>query len=472
MHKPNIPMRPITSGIGSCPHRLAKVLARPLTKALGSISGAHLKNSTDLINRLKNISLEGKKMASFDVKALFTNVPIDSAIKAIKRAIQDMDEDDLPVKKADFVKLVSLCINFSPFEFNGEEYNQHSGLAMGSPLSPVAACLAMEMLEQEEYIKIMGRGATWIRYVDDIMIVVPNGVDLRRKLDRLNRVNERIKFTLELEENGTLPFLDTSIMRSGGVPKFKVYRKDTNCDDFIHYYSAHSERIKSGVVIGFYLRAMRVSSEEYLQEEIKYIQEAFSKLAYPLGLLIKLKNKARKIANRRNDENNNRKKDMRYLTVPNSKEAMIISNYLRNTNINVVTSTGNRIGELTSKKRPRNEKLMEKSIIYKIPCSGCDKSYIGETGRGLKQRIRDHRADVRHHRTSNALVVHIDQEAHLPRWDGTQIIRKGLNKSMRKTMEAAYIHMENSLNSRVGFVTWANVAAQVTVEAEKRKNPG
>ena len=36
VHKEGVPLRPITSGIGSAPHRLAKILARPLTKLLGS----------------------------------------------------------------------------------------------------------------------------------------------------------------------------------------------------------------------------------------------------------------------------------------------------------------------------------------------------------------------------------------------------------------------------------------------------
>ncbi|XP_076037629.1 uncharacterized protein LOC143023045 [Oratosquilla oratoria] len=87
IHKPGIPMRPITSGIGSAPHRLAKRLAKPLSNALGSISQAHLKNSTDLINRLNNVDFKGKEMASFDVKALFTSVPKEGAMEAVKEAV-------------------------------------------------------------------------------------------------------------------------------------------------------------------------------------------------------------------------------------------------------------------------------------------------------------------------------------------------------------------------------------------------
>ena len=47
IHKEGVPMRPITSGIGSAPHRLAKVLAKPLTKLLWSVIDSHLGNSGD-----------------------------------------------------------------------------------------------------------------------------------------------------------------------------------------------------------------------------------------------------------------------------------------------------------------------------------------------------------------------------------------------------------------------------------------
>ncbi|XP_076035370.1 uncharacterized protein LOC143021647 [Oratosquilla oratoria] len=85
VREPGIPMRPITSGIGSAPHRLAKHLAKPLSAAIGIISNAHLHNSTDLINRFKHFDLNKKKMASYDVKALFTNVEIEGAMEVVRR---------------------------------------------------------------------------------------------------------------------------------------------------------------------------------------------------------------------------------------------------------------------------------------------------------------------------------------------------------------------------------------------------
>ena len=96
-------------------------------------------------------------------------------------------------------------------------------------------------------------------------------------LTRLNSVHEKIQFTVEEEEDQKLPFLDTLIHRGDEDLRFSVYRKPTNKDDYIHYYSAHSNKTKSGVVIGFFLRALRICSPEFLESEVTYVIDSFMK---------------------------------------------------------------------------------------------------------------------------------------------------------------------------------------------------
>ncbi|XP_076052764.1 uncharacterized protein LOC143032181 [Oratosquilla oratoria] len=117
-------------------------------------------------------------MASFDVKALFTRVPEGGAMKAVKEAVNKISENEVPVSKSDYIKLISICISFYPFTFNGKVYRQHQRLAMGSPLSAVMASLFMELLERDEYIKTMGRNSTWCRYVDDVISIYPRGTNI------------------------------------------------------------------------------------------------------------------------------------------------------------------------------------------------------------------------------------------------------------------------------------------------------
>ena len=146
-------------------------------------------NTSDMMERLKDIGVPaGKKLASFDVTALFTNVPVKGALNAIKRVLDEIDETNLPLPKTHFMKMISLCMEFNCFCFNGTEYLQHSGLAMGSPLSPVGACLYMEDLEQSKFLNIMGADSEWMRYVDDVLVVVPEKLKIKMQGAKCKKV--------------------------------------------------------------------------------------------------------------------------------------------------------------------------------------------------------------------------------------------------------------------------------------------
>jgi hypothetical protein len=464
VHKPGVPMRPITSGIGSAPHRLAKCLAKPLSAAMGVISDSHLKNSADLIRRLQGSVYKNKKLASFDVKSLFTNVPTDGAIRAVERVTGSMVDDELPLPKHHFISLVKLCVDFGFFEFAGDEYQQISGLAMGSPLSAVLACLFMETLERDHYRDIIGRHSTWLRYVDDVLVIVPRRSCLHHTLTRLNSVHEKIQFTVEEEEDQKLPFLDTLIHRGDEDLRFSVYRKPTNKDDYIHYYSAHSNKTKSGVVIGFFLRALRICSPEFLESEVTYVIDSFMKHKYPKGLLLNLRKKAENILSRSNPVISSN-----FLVLPPCNLSQAISKYFGNT-MNIASTSGEKIHDLIREKK--QQKSNTDSAVYRIPCSGCDMAYYGETGRGFNTRIYEHRADVRHHRNSNAMVVHVDEAGHLPNWKEAETIHEGLSKHKRKVMEAAYIATEKNMNTASGRFKLSKVAAAIirTTSARSRSS--
>ena len=270
-------------------------------------------------------------------QTVFQNVPLEGVLRAIELAIKDIPTEEFPVPKPHFIKLVRFCLEFQGFTFNSEEFAQVRGLAMGSPLSPVAACLYMELMEKEHFQRIMGPHATWFRYVDDVFLLVPEEVDLDEKLRQLNEVEDDIQFTLENEEHGTLPFLDVLIIKSGNDVKYKVHRKKTNQEDYIHFLSAHSDRIKSGVVIVFFLRAIRICSKEYLDEEVQRIFEIFMKLMYPKAFLIRCLQKAKKIRSSARSSNSARDRSAhKLLVVPSNSKTRYISKVLKNAGVKIV----------------------------------------------------------------------------------------------------------------------------------------
>ena len=87
-----------------------------------------------------------------------------------------------------------------------------------------------------------------------------------------------------------------------------------------------------------------------------------------------------------------------------------------------------------------------------IPWGGCHKNYVGETGRGLKTRLAEHQRDVREHQLSNAMVLHMEESDHLPRWEGAAMLQECAGKQLRRATEAAYIKKQQT-QEQVSTVT-------------------
>ena len=77
----------------------------------------------------------------YDVKALFTFVPIQAAINIIKKYL----EEDGELQQRTFMTvnhitcLLEFCLKHTYFTFLGRYYEQMEGAAMGSPISPIVA---------------------------------------------------------------------------------------------------------------------------------------------------------------------------------------------------------------------------------------------------------------------------------------------------------------------------------------------
>ena len=65
--------------------------------------------------------------------------------------------------------------------------------------------------------------AFYKRYVDDTLSTMPNEETASEFLMTLNNSHPSINFTMELEENGRLPFLGMDIIRNGCHLNTKVY---------------------------------------------------------------------------------------------------------------------------------------------------------------------------------------------------------------------------------------------------------
>ena len=153
IHKPDTPLRPIVSSCGSVTYGVAKELIKILKPLVGK-SPHHINSTHDFVEQVKDINLAcGECLSSYDVSALFTSVPVDSALKVIKDLLEKdptlKERTVLPVK--DITLLLEFCLKNTYFSFQGQFYEQVKGVDMGSPVSLSVANLYMEYFEQKAF---------------------------------------------------------------------------------------------------------------------------------------------------------------------------------------------------------------------------------------------------------------------------------------------------------------------------------
>ena len=116
-------------------------------------------------------------MVSYDVTALFTNVPLNETIEILvdKAFTNDWFNQtyDLNLQKEQLAKLLEIATAKQLFQFNGQLYEQVVGVAMGLPLGPLMANVFMCHLEDKLPRDGVMR-ALYRRYVDDTVARMPS----------------------------------------------------------------------------------------------------------------------------------------------------------------------------------------------------------------------------------------------------------------------------------------------------------
>ena len=141
-------------------------LARYLTKILSPLSPSQyaVESSNKFVNFIKQQVIPSScKLVSFNVKSLFTNVPLDRTIDIILKKIYDKHEITTNIGRKEMKDLITHCTKNTLFTFNNDIYQQRDGVAMGSPLGSVLAGIIMVELENSIVPKLNSHLLFWKR---------------------------------------------------------------------------------------------------------------------------------------------------------------------------------------------------------------------------------------------------------------------------------------------------------------------
>ena len=135
IHKEGNPGRPVVSSVNCHTSKISKFVdyhIQPLAKELPS----YVKDTTDFINKIKDIGPlpSNSYLFTMDVSSLYTNIPHNEGLHALREKLDLRQNKSVSTKV--LVTLMTLILTLNNFIFNGINYLQIKGCAIGTNSSP------------------------------------------------------------------------------------------------------------------------------------------------------------------------------------------------------------------------------------------------------------------------------------------------------------------------------------------------
>ena len=395
IHKEDVPMRPILSTVGTMNHAVAQRLDRIIKPLINNDYVCTDSFSfVDSITKLKPSS-EENTMVSFDVKSLFTMVPLEETIKICSDLFS---EKYGPADKTLFEKLLSLCVKDVHFLYNDQWWQQTDGVSMGSPLAPTLANVFMSHLEKSIAHYSGASPKFYTRYVDDIFMIFNSKGDIEPFFNFMNNLHRNIEFTKEEEELCRLPFLDVMVERSINSYTTGQFFKKTDTGLYTTPFSECDSRYRDNLVQGLITRAYRLgSSFKNIVSDIETNKQRLIKCGYNENDIDHIiKKTVEKEYRQHKKESSDKETISAVFPYGNGHKTLRkgLANVVKQNDtedkfsLRVIFKTL-KISSYFSNKC-RTPKALVPNIVYRFQCQGCDARYIGESMRHLRTRCQEH----------------------------------------------------------------------------------
>ena len=109
---------------GTSKYLLARQLSRILKPLVGA-SGYILNKTEDLSAKMRGVELrDDEVLVSYDVKSLFTNVPVNESIAICEKRLREDEslKDRTEMSVETIIKLLSFCLTSTTFVYKGQHY--------------------------------------------------------------------------------------------------------------------------------------------------------------------------------------------------------------------------------------------------------------------------------------------------------------------------------------------------------------
>ena len=256
---------------------------------------------------------------------------------------------------------------------------------------------------------------------------------------------------MEPTQQGSLPFLDTLVtIQPDNTLSTSVYRKPTHTDQYLHWDSNHHITAKHSVYNTLAHRAKTVSStQDSLDQELLHIKTALQLCQFPNWALNQWEHSFKHPSHTSNN-NNNSNNSSNNQDLNNKYKATIVVPYIPKTadrfkrickskNIQVHFKGTNTLRTTLVNPKDKDHKSKQTGVIYQYQCPHiqCSSSYIGESGRSLGDRVKEHL------KAPSPIHLHSATTGHPLDPNQFNIIHKEVQCQSRTIKEAMFIHVQD-----------------------------
>ena len=281
------PGRPILSNLRTESYPISQFLdyhLQPHFKRLPTYIG----DTLDFLDKVRDIRVtEMDYLVTMDVTSLYTNIP-HNLIRTVLANLWDMNPDPINEYLSDILDLI---LDHNDFSFEGRNYRQICGVAMGNAVSPTIASLVFGHIEQQVLAKCKFKPTLMVRFLDDIFLIWPYSIsDLEQFVTLFNSQYDMIQLTMNYHREN-IDFLDVELFKGNrwnreGYLDTKVHFKPENSLTLLHYESGHPRSTFRGILLGQLTRYARICSDlpTFLEASSK-LMRALKERGYPKKLL-------------------------------------------------------------------------------------------------------------------------------------------------------------------------------------------
>jgi hypothetical protein len=403
-HKPGpgIKIRPVVNIRDSPTYKLSWLLFTIL-QPLSGLSKFSIKSSMDLVSHLNTLPISSVSShpypISLDVKDMYTNIPVPEAVQVTIMKAQSSNIPCYGLTAEDVKELLLTTLQASYITFNGRVYKQIKGLPMGNKLSGLLAGLFMDNME-ERIVPTLDV-LSYVRYVDDIFMLVADEETAHNVHNIFNANGEGLSFELEKPNNLCLQLLDISVKTSLNGIQIEFHRKQLRSDVFLHSESALPSRTNYNVIIQEW---SRILSRTQQTENIPTLKRHFMNM-----LKINGYRRIPHLPNQCHSNNHSLHQPTQkfFLSVPFFGDSVNkrIKRILNSHNIQaLITHKGRPLLSIICKEMmitlprqcmfswcPLRSHICFRSMVtYRGTCRTCGSQYVGSTSRQLHLRLREH----------------------------------------------------------------------------------